>query len=196
MRYFGLAFAALARTVDRVEQPLERDADGAPVAEQRADHDRNQQNGCQASGQEHALLGGRLQACFGEGNRQATDDLGFAIVVVDNLFRREERARLDLIDRSDDADGLVQLVIDRGALDVGIDGQRGEDKLDLLVGDVPQRFGNRRALDSDQLFELVLELEISVAAGAELEQPEDGNRRKQDERNNEREELGPDRVEG
>jgi len=87
------------------------------------------------------------------------------------------------------------IVVDHGALDVGIDGQRGENQLDLLVGEVPQRFGDHRALDGDQLVEFVLELEVRVAAGVELEQPEDGDRRKQHERDDEREELCPDRVE-
>ncbi len=81
-------------------------------------------------------------------------------------FNARRDANLELHTKLDE---LVSPVVDHGALDVGIDGQRGENQLDLLVLDIPQRFGHHRALDGNQLVQLVVKLEVRVAAGIELE---------------------------
>ncbi len=87
------------------------------------------------------------------------------------------------------------LVVYGGAFDVGVDGQRGENQIDLLVVEIPQRFGHYRALDGDQLVQLVLKLEVRIMAGVELEKPKDGNSREQHQWDDERKKFCPDRGE-
>ena len=126
----------LPGSVDRLEEPFERNADRPSVGNQRNRHNGQQQQGGQAGTDAEARLGLGLHPCIGQRNREASDDLIIAGDVDDVPFGKEILPfyALDLAGR---ADQVVLIVIDGRAQDIGVDQEGGENELDLLVGDVP-----------------------------------------------------------
>ena len=115
------AFAALTRSVDRGEQPLQRDADGPAVGDQRRGPpltSRRKPAKPPANSRRAAGIGADL--CVGQRDRQMPDDLRLFVVLIDDVFLGIKLLFFDSINLADEADREIKLVINHRGRDVRV----------------------------------------------------------------------------
>ncbi|MCZ6655504.1 MAG: hypothetical protein O7D91_21055 [Planctomycetota bacterium] len=167
----GDALATAPRAVDRLQQTFQRDSDGPPVGDQGTGYDRQQEQSRQRDREHKAAARVSNDLRVVEHDHQAPDRIRSATKDVNDLLFGEECVLLDTLDLSDRGDQNLPVIVDRSGQNIRIDLQGGQDQLDLIVGHIPERLREHRALNGDQLFQLALEFLLRGNAGIVFDKP-------------------------